>query len=149
MNSRDDKKNISALMRSIYQPSLTERKIKARFWSLWLEGPSRGEATMEAAAEILGEPSLTRKAENPAFQVWFLNRFEAVEKMRYLAQLGLEVVEDILVSPEEKTSDKLKAVSLINDLVKATAPKQEAVYADESINKMSDEQLEALIKRLQ
>jgi hypothetical protein len=146
--NRDDKKNITSLVKSIYHPSIVERKIKARFWSIWLEGPSKGEATIEAAADLLGEPSLLRKADDPAFLVWFLNRFEDVEKLRYLAQMGLDVVEDILVSSEAKVADKLKAVALVNDLVKASAPKTEVVFADADLNTMDDEQLEALIKRL-
>ena len=148
MNNKD-KDNITSLVKSIYRPSNVERQLKARFWIMWLEGPSKGTASIEAAADITNEPSLLRKAENPAFQAWFLNRFEAAERLSYLAQLSLEVVEDILISPEERTSDKLKAVALVNDLVKATAPKTEVKYADDHINTMDAAELEALIKRLQ
>jgi hypothetical protein len=147
MNSKD-KENISSIVKSVYHPSTIERKLKSRFWTYWLEGPSKGTPTIEDVHSLLQEPALERKAENPAFVSWFLNRFEAVEKVRYLAQLGLEVVEEILTSAGERTSDKLKAVALINDLVKATAPKQEVKYADEQINSMSEDQLEDLIKRL-
>lgn len=148
MNNKD-KDNITSLVKSIYRPSNVERQLKARFWTMWLEGPSKGTASIEAAADIIGEPSLLRKAQNPAFVAWFLNRFEAAERLRYLAQLSLEVVEDILTSPEERTPDRLKAVSLVNDLVKATAPKTEVKFADDQINTMDSAELEALIKRLQ
>lgn len=147
--NKKDMENITSIVKSIYHPSTTERKLKARFWTYWMEGPSKGEATIEAVAEVLNEPSILRKAENPAFAAWFLNRFEAAEKLHYLAQVGLDVVEEILLSSTERTSDKLKAISEINGLVKAMTPKQEVRFADEQINSMDAEQLEALIKRLQ
>ena len=78
--NKEDRDNISSLVKSVYRPSTIERQLKARFWTYWLEGPSKGTPSIDQVIEFLGEPAIERKAQNPAFTNWFLNRFEAVEK---------------------------------------------------------------------
>ena len=143
--NREDSKAILSLVKSVYKPSITERKIKAAYWQIVSEGPSR-KHSIEAAAELLGEPSLLSKAQNAAFVNWFFNEKELAERLKSLAGLALDVVEEILVDQDGRNADRLKAVALVNDLVKATAPKVETKFADKFINDMSEDDIQKFLE---
>ena len=143
--NRDDQKAIINVVKSIYHPSLKERKIKAAYWQLCKEGPSR-KHTIKEAAELMGEPGLVVKADNAGFVQWFFNEQEFTQRLHYLANLGLDVVEDILIH-SDRDSDRLKAVSLVNDLVKAASKvEDEGNTGDAMLDEMSDEELDKYIE---
>jgi len=123
MNSSDSD-NITSLIKSIYHPSIPERKLKAKFWVIWNDGISKGVPTKEDIIDVLNEKSLKPKLDDGAFVAWFLNEYEAAQQLAYLSQLSLEILEDMMMVAE-KDSDRLKAISLVLDLVKATKKEED------------------------
>ena len=55
-------------------------------------------------------------------------------------------MEEILVDQDGRNADRLKAVALVNDLVKATAPKVETKFADKFINDMSEDDIQKFLE---
>jgi len=138
--------NLTQILEDIYKPTVPERKLKAKFWVAWNDGPSKGTPTAESILEVLSESSVRKKVENGAFVAWFLNSFEAAEQLHYLLQTSMAYLEEVLTSPEEKTSDRLKAVDKVLDLSKVTGvSKAPERFKDEEIEGMSDEEVDQLI----
>jgi hypothetical protein len=144
--NREDQRNISTLLSQVYSPSVPERKLKARFWTAWTDGPSKGDPTTEDAIRLVGK---AEKFADPAFADWFLNKKEMLETLHFLQSLTMDMLTEGLLDPDLKFSEKMKAAAMVWDMVKATAPKQEVQYADKLLAEKTDEELEAEIKRLQ
>lgn len=145
--NREDSRAIINVVKSIYYPSVRERKLKAAYWQICREGPSRSH-TIENIAELLGEPDLLKKADDQAFIAWFTNEREFQQQLHYLAGLSMGVIEDVLLDGDARPSDRLKAVALVNDLVKASAKVEDTTgTGDKLIDSMSDEELDKFIEQ--
>jgi len=136
--------DITQIMQDIHHPTAPERRLKARFWVMWNDGPSKGIPTAEDVLDLVGTASLSTKVNNGAFLSWFLNDYEAAEQLAYLSQVSLGVLEDIIVNEGEKTSDRLKAISSVLDLVKATKKEDKDQDSDPFAN-MSEEEIDKFI----
>lgn len=130
----------------MYHPSSTERKLKARFWTVWNDGITKGTPTIEDYFRITGDKE--SKASDGGFVAWVLNAKEAAEMLHYLGHLNLQLAEEMLVDEDVKTGDKIKVMSLVNDLIKSTAPKAQKEFADKQLADMTPEQLKAFIAKL-
>ena len=139
---------MTSLVRSLYQPSTVERKVKAQFWTVWSDGPTKAEPTFDDYIRVTGDANLAHRASDGSFVAWALNKREAAEKLNYLGHLVLDLAEEILTDDGEKTSEKIKVMGLVNDLIKATAPSKKSELADRHLASMSAEQLDAYIKSL-
>jgi len=142
--NRDEQRGMVSIMKSVYYPSVNERKQKARFWRLWNDGPTKGEPTIAAVEDILDE-SLKKKTD-PAFVAWILNAQEAVEQVNAAYGVVMERILDMAMDPETKNGDILKAASVLGDMIKYNAPKQETKYLDAGIADMSEEELDKLLE---
>ena len=144
--NRTDQDNITSLMSQVYTPSVPEKKLKARFWSTWTDGPSKGDPTAEDAVRIVGKPE---KFSNPVFVDWFLNTREMVETLHFAQSLVMDMLVEGIQDPELRFSDKLKAAAMVWDMTKAHAPKAEVVYADAELAQLSDDELEKKMAKLE
>ena len=142
--NRDEQRGMVSIMKSVYYPSVNERKQKARFWRLWNDGPTKGEPTVAAIEETL-EETLSKKSD-PAYLAWLLNTKEVVEQINTAYGVIMERILDMAVDPETKNGDLLKAASVLGDMIKYSAPKQEVKYADAAIAGMSEEELDKLLE---
>ena len=71
-----------------------------------------------------------------------------IEQLHYLSSLTLSMLEDVILDSDAKVGERLKAGSLVMDMVKATAPAKAEKFADEALEGMNDEELDAYIKKL-
>lgn len=106
----------------IYVPTSAERKLKAKFWAKAAENPlvqiSGNHVTLALVKQYSGGgSSLETSWKKAGFQSWFMNPDEGRAKLEYLFDLGLDSMEELLLSPDPKTSSaKVNALKLIAEL---------------------------------
>lgn len=106
----------------VYVPSTVERKLKAKFWAkaqdnplMSLDGSSVTLALVKQTAG--GGTTLDGCWKKPGFKDWFLNPDDGRAKLEYLFDLGLDAMEELLLSPDPKTSAaKVNALKLLSEL---------------------------------
>lgn len=106
----------------IYVPTSAERKLKAKFWAKAAENPlvqiSGSHVTLSLVKQYAGGgSSLDGSWKKSGFQAWFMNPDEGRAKLEYLFDLGLDSMEELLLSTDPKTSSaKVNALKLIAEL---------------------------------
>lgn len=106
----------------IYVPTTAERKLKAKFWAKASENPlvqvTGSHVTLSLVKQYSGGgSSLDNSWKKAGFQSWFMNPEEGRAKLEYLFDLGLDSMEDLLLSTDPKTSSaKVNALKLIAEL---------------------------------
>ncbi len=111
-----------AVEQLIYVPTVQERKLKAKFWSKAGENPlmpiAGSNISLANIKQMTGNnQSLDAAWKKPGFQNWFMNADDGRAKMEYLFDLGLDAIEELLMSPDPKTSSaKVNALKLLAEL---------------------------------
>ena len=106
----------------IYVPTPAERKLKAKFWTRAAENPlvslSGSAVTLTSVKQMTGGGAQLEAAwKKPGFQTWFTNPDDGRAKLEYLFDLGLDSLEELLMSPDPKTSSaKVNALKLLAEL---------------------------------
>jgi len=154
--NKDDIKNISSAISSkIYTPSNVEVRMKTSFWAKWTNHPSyiAGDipASVSMIVNVLGNSTIEKYWSKEGFREWFLNSDEYIQRVEYLANRALDVVEGVLAGGEGiKASDQLKAASMMMEAAgKLNKKKAEVRYLDASLDKMDAKELEAYISKLE
>lgn len=134
-----------------YLPSPQERRAKSAFWARFAENPLCEPSAISAslAARFAGENRVLKWWSEPGFSDWFRNQDEFRQRIEYLAHLGLDTLEQILIDPNPKSaSARVNAVKLLMEVAKKMPPRnQTAKYMDEAIAAMTREQLQEFIKK--
>lgn len=131
----------------VFQAEPAHRRAKSNFWTHFT-GSNGSVAPPEDLATALrygADRRISTWWSLPGFQDWFLNRDEFRQRLEFLSHLSLDVLEEILVSKQSSSNDKLQALKLIL----AAQPKEttEAEVADAVIAKMTKQQLQEYISR--
>lgn len=119
VSSEELKESVETL---IYVPTTAERKLKAKFWAKAAENPlvqiTGSHVTLALVKQYSGGGNtLDGSWKKPGFQAWFMNPDEGRAKLEYLFDLGLDSMEELLLSPDPKTSSaKVNALKLIAEL---------------------------------
>lgn len=106
----------------VYVPSTIERKLKAKFWAKAQDNPllnlSGNTVSLAQIKQTAGGGSALDSCwKKPGFQDWFMNPDDGRAKLEYLFDLGLDAMEELLLSPDPKTSAaKVNALKLLSEL---------------------------------
>jgi len=140
-------KTLEAIADDVFIPKARQRRIKAKFWASWREGPSKGEPTLSAAIEVTKCSTIETWAQEPGFTNWFMNDQDHQQRLEYLFDMGLDMLEDTMQTAE-KAADRLKAFEYVAKLAhKLTKQETEIKYLDKEIQTMSEAEIEKLIKK--
>jgi hypothetical protein len=146
-------KTFDAIIEDItFLPSPEQRKNKAAFWASYADNPmaSSDNVTLALALQTTKEPRLRRWWPVPGFSEWYSNKDEFRQRLEYLANLGLDTIEDILLDPEANANARMNAAKLMLEAASKMPNKwNQEKFLDEHIQKMGQQELESWIaKRL-
>ncbi len=133
----------------IFEPTSSQAKLKARFWTRFQPGPlvSPSNITMTTALEVTGSAQMRKWWHEPGFVEWFTNREEERERLKYLFHKGLNTIENILDNPEANANAKANIIKMLAEMNGYLGKKPVEKFADEDINKMSEAQLKAFLEK--
>lgn len=143
-------KDVPALAeKAIFSPSVSMKKVKARFWLRYQPGPFTSPSSINAAeiARLTGSTGIKDWWGKPGFKDWFLNKDEQKEKLHYLFDKSLASLEQILDNPDANPGAKINAIKMLAEMTGHLGKKPEQKFADESIEQMSESQLLEFIKK--
>lgn len=135
---------------SIFTPTARQRQIKATFWSRFEPGPFFGDIdklSLPAIQEVVKATQLKDWWNKDGFKEWFLNKEEGREKLEYLFLKALDTADAILDDPDAQASAKVNLIKVIGELANKFPNKWQEKFADEDINKMTDNQLKTYLER--
>ena len=134
-----------------YIPNNEQRRTKSAFWSRFMDNPicDPSQITLAIALKFVSHSALERWWKQPGFQDWFKNKEEFRERIEHLVHLGMDALEQILMSDDPKSaSAKVNAVKLLMEIGRKMPPKQQAEkFLDQSIASMGKQELEEYIKK--
>lgn len=146
---KDVKEVKKAIEQLEFQPNDQQRKLKARFWSLYSADPyiEPKLLNLEHVLEFTKDHRAERWWAVPGFKIWFLNDKEHEERLAYLYHLALDSLEEILLSDDPKMSSaRVNAIRLVAELGNKMPSKSTGKeFSDKQINDMSKQQLEEFI----
>ena len=132
----------------IFSPSSSQAKVKARFWTRYQTGPlAASSLSITEIQRITGSSSIPKWWAEPGFPEWFLNKDEERERLRYLFNRGLDTMEEILCNPEANANAKANIIKMLAEMNGYLGKRPEEKFADEQINKMSENQLIAFLEK--
>ena len=134
---------------TLFMPTPEQKKVKARFWIAYRDNPimELDQLSLQDVTILCQDARVQKWWNIPGFASWFRNHLESREKLEYLFDLSLDVLQEILLDPEPKTAGaKVNAVKLIGELA-SKFPKQTAkpVVLDQEIGQLSEDELRKLV----
>lgn len=134
-----------------FQPTDAHKRAKAAFWSHFFSTGALPpeQVNLALAAEISGfSVEIQEWWSIDGFQEWFSNGEEFRQRVEYLSNAALDVLQEILHDGGAKVSDKLQAAKMVLEVAAKfpkSSPKEQ--FADEAIAEMSAKELEEFISR--
>ena len=138
-----------------FLPSPEHRRIKSAFWASIAENPILDPASdgvsLAAAQRITGDARLPRWWQLPGFKEWFANKDEFRQRVEYLANLALDVAEEVLLDRDAHPSARVNMTKLVievaNKIPSRASQKDENKFLDARIAQMGREELEEFIRK--
>lgn len=133
----------------LFSPTAPQQKVKARFWTRFRPGPYADPSNISEsmALQVTGSASIRRWWSQPGFVEWFRNREEERERLKYLFNKSLDTLEEILGDPSANPTSKINGIKLLAEMNGYLNKTKQEEFADDSINKMSEQQLKEFISR--
>lgn len=138
-----------------FSPSVTQEKIKARFFRR-LEEMSHimDRETVLASPQLIEQLAGTTKIHTwlgqPAFAAWFLDTEYITDTISSLQAQAINVLSEILTAEGVFPSDRLKAAKLLLELGdQFPGRKSEVRFLDDRLNQMSESETDKEIAKLQ
>lgn len=136
----------------IFQPTSSQREVKAAFWAVYRDNPISDirKISMADALQVTDDARLKSWWSTAGFKEWFTDQDEFRKRLELAGDLAVEALIGILQDPTAKGSDRTKAAQLalqVRD--KTLSEAKEDKYADEAISRMTEQELELFIKRRQ
>lgn len=134
-----------------FQPTDAHRRAKSAFWAHYFSTGSLPptDINLATAAELSGfSTELQEWWPIEGFQEWFSNGEEFRQRVEYLSNAALDVLQEILYDRAARTSDKLQAAKMALEIAAKfpkSTPKEQ--FADEAIGEMTAKELEEFISR--
>ena len=136
----------------IYVPRQAQRELKARYWEAWKEDPTV-EAHLVTPAAIIeetGDGRITKWWSKVGFKDWFLNQETFLYKTIANGERGLEIIQELMEDENLNPALRLKAAQIsVDSLVKLRERTAVEKFADAELNKLSADELDDRIKRLE
>jgi hypothetical protein len=143
--------DLDKLEKLVFAPTDDQRQVKAAFWAKVQDKPHVNveELTLTAALYEVPDSRLREWWHLDGFKDWFTNKDEVRQRMEYLIALGLDAVEDILLTRDPKiVGSQVKALELLCRLTnKEPAKVKEIKLIDKEVQDMSEAELEEFIKK--
>lgn len=133
-----------------FQPTDSQRKLKAKFWALYADAPHIQEKpSLEYSIRLTGDLRLEKYWQQPGFKEWLLNDKESAEKLSYLYFLALDGLEELLLSTDPKmASARVQAIRLVAELGDRMPGKAaEGRFLDSDIGRMDRRQLKEFVAK--
>lgn len=132
-----------------FRPSDEQKRVKAKYWTRHVK-LSLGDAppTLQQVSSIVKDKRIAGWWDEPNFKEWFRNEEEFRERVEYVANLALDVAEQILLNDEARDTARVAVVKLMMELGNKLPNQKAEKFADEDISKMSEAELKAFIKPL-
>lgn len=134
----------------LYEPSATDRKLKAKFWSRHQGNPiiSSELITLPEVSAVVNSARVKELWAKPGFREWFLNQDENRERIEYLFTLALDRAEKVLLDDSMQGSAHVNMIKVLGELAnKFPSRYQQEKFTDDEINRMNDMQLRAWLER--
>ncbi len=133
----------------LFEPTLPQQKMKARFWTRFQPGPLTDphHISEEVVAEVTQSPQIKKWWVVPGFKHWFMNHEEERERLRYLFSRSLDTMEEILSNPESNANARANIIKLLAEMNGYVGKRPVDRFADDAINKMSEDQLKTFLER--
>jgi len=132
----------------IFEPTSSQAKVKARFWTRFRPGPlTAGRLTMDKVLEVTNSAGIRKWWHEPGFVEWFMNKEEERERLKYLFNKGLDMVERIIDDPDANANAKANLFKMLAEMNGHLGKKPVEKFADEEVAKMSEDQLAAFIEK--
>lgn len=152
MKKSTEKAIEAAIVDITFLPSPEQRKVKAAFWATFADNPlaDADNITKASALQITNDNRINRWWGTPGFSEWFSNRDEFRQRLEYLANLGLDTIEEILLDPDANANARMNAAKLMLEAASKMPNKwNQEKFLDEHIQRMGARELESwLAKRL-
>lgn len=143
-------KELESLLSEVtFTPTVEHRRVKSAFWASVEDNPMYNDHLAITAAQVAyvtGNGNISKWWSEEGFPAWFLNTEEFKQKRRYIANLALDRLADILQNPDTKESSMVAAIKLAMELDDQMPNKKEVKYADAAIGNMNEKQLEEFLK---
>lgn len=150
MNTKPD--ILSALKLTVegqFLPTNPQKRAKSAFWTHFStagEGSLTPTPSLATALRFGQDNRIQAWWDQAGFQDWFWNRDEFRQRMEYLANLAVDELEEILLSKQVATSDKLNAIKMVMQVSQKTTPVRAEESLPDLIGKMNRVQLEEYIR---
>lgn len=129
----------------VFVPTPNQRACKARFWKRMDFDPSMvNKVTLSGAVRITNNTQLNHWWRQVGFEDWFCNKDEAGERIEYLYMLWMDKAEELLLNPDANHNAIVQIGKIIANL---SGREGQEKFMDESIQKMSKQQLQAFIDK--
>lgn len=135
-----------------FVPTDAMRMAKAAFWSRCEELPmvDPDKVTLAQAINLTNNTTLSKWWKIPGFQDYFTNRNEWKTRIEYLANLSLEVAEDILRDPKAPAAARVAMIRTLNEFAnKLPQRAKETKVLDAHVSKMSEQELVEFVRKNQ
>lgn len=132
----------------VFLPTPMQRRVKAKFWTRFSESPmTDGSVDLPMIQRFVTDKRLQYWWQEPGFKEWFRNEEEFKERVEYLANMALDVLEEVMSNGDARESSRIAAAKLMMDLG-SKIPKENVVqFADANINSMNEEQLREFLSK--
>lgn len=143
------RQKLGAVSPNRFLPTVQQKQAKSAFWSHFFStgevAPSPIDPAL-AAVQSGHNEILQWWYEVPGFPEWFSNGEEFRQRVEYVSNLALDVLEAVLQDRDARQSDRLQAAKMALE-VAAKFPKTQGKeqFADEKIGQMDKKQLEEFI----
>lgn len=135
----------------LFVPSSSQTKIKARFWTRYQPSPliPIESLNMAKVIEITNSAQIKTWWSMPGFVSWFMNREEEKEEINYLFKKSLRTIDRILSEDNPKLANaQINAIKMLAEMTgHLNKNNMKDKFADEEINKMSENQLLSFLEK--
>ena len=143
----------SGIQDLVFIPVPSHRRVKSAFWASINENPILDPASdgisLSMALQITGDTRLNKWWHLPGFVEWFVNKDEFRQRVEYLANLALDVAEEILLDRDSNPNARVNMTKLVIEVANKLPKnnKDDSKFLDARIASMSKEELEDFIRK--
>lgn len=133
-----------------FLPSYEQRKAKSAFWARFNENPmcEPADISLAMASRFTGDNRVSKWWNQDGFRDWFINRDEFRQRLEHLANLTLDMFEEILSDRKASAGARVSAGKVVMEVARKMPPRHSTEkFMDEKIGEMDRKQLEEFISR--
>lgn len=159
MSEKDDKgkpvsltnKLRAVVAEVIFTPTDTQLLVKSKFWRRMKENPMHDANRVSAATveQITGSSQVRHWWSDKSFKEWFLDKDYVQHGLQGLAEMGIQVMMDILMDPKQPAAAKANILKMVYEFADyRPAIKKQIKWADAEIANMEPDEVDKRIKEM-